>query len=113
MGIDNDLNKAFAKAQIAAGNDLPLEGVAFISLKDDDKPTAATMSDNQLDDAIASDLDRLVENSCLEQILMAELFQKNPLLVLPRLIRFATLASFGVRNCYPGSTARHPPPCAS
>ncbi len=37
MGIDPELNKAFAKAQIASGNSLPLEGVAFISVKDEDK----------------------------------------------------------------------------
>ncbi len=37
MGIDSKLNKAFAKSQIAAGNSLPLEGVAFISVKDEDK----------------------------------------------------------------------------
>ena len=37
MGIDPKLDNAFAKAQIAAGNSLPLEGVAFISVKDEDK----------------------------------------------------------------------------
>ncbi len=37
MGIDPELDKAFAKAQIASGNSLPLEGVAFISVKDEDK----------------------------------------------------------------------------
>ena len=37
MGIDKDLKAAFAKAQIAAGNKLPLAGTAFISVKDDDK----------------------------------------------------------------------------
>lgn len=37
MGIDKELNKAFAKAQIAAGNRLPLRGNAFISVKDEDK----------------------------------------------------------------------------
>ncbi|MGH7891046.1 MAG: carbamoyl-phosphate synthase large subunit, partial [Thermodesulfobacteriota bacterium] len=38
MGIDNDISMAFAKAQIAAGSDLPLAGTAFISVKDEDKP---------------------------------------------------------------------------
>lgn len=37
MGIDTELNKAFAKAQIAAGNRLPHSGNAFISVKDEDK----------------------------------------------------------------------------
>jgi carbamoyl-phosphate synthase large subunit len=37
MGIDRSFAPAFAKAQIAAGNALPGEGTAFISLKDGDK----------------------------------------------------------------------------
>ena len=37
MGIAPDLNQAFAKSQIAAGSSLPSGGVAFISIKDDDK----------------------------------------------------------------------------
>jgi carbamoyl-phosphate synthase large subunit len=40
MGIDNEIRRAFAKSQIAAGNDLPLSGTAFVSVKDDDKPQA-------------------------------------------------------------------------
>jgi carbamoyl-phosphate synthase large subunit len=38
MGIDTELRRAFAKAQIAAGIRLPLSGTAFISVKDEDKP---------------------------------------------------------------------------
>ncbi len=38
MGIDKEIRMAFAKAQIAAGSDLPLSGTAFISVKDEDKP---------------------------------------------------------------------------
>ncbi len=37
MGIDVDFGRAFAKAQIAAGNTLPLNGNVFISVKDEDK----------------------------------------------------------------------------
>jgi carbamoyl-phosphate synthase large subunit len=37
MGIDVDFPAAFAKAQIAAGDTLPLTGVVFISVKDSDK----------------------------------------------------------------------------
>ncbi len=40
MGIDASFGAAFAKAQIAAGNPLPLEGTVFISVRDDDKPRA-------------------------------------------------------------------------
>ena len=37
MGIDENFGKAFAKAQIAAGMMLPLEGRAFVSVRDEDK----------------------------------------------------------------------------
>ncbi len=37
MGIGMDFGRAFAKAQIAAGNTLPLEGCVFISVRDEDK----------------------------------------------------------------------------
>jgi carbamoyl-phosphate synthase large subunit len=37
MGIDADFGKAFAKSQIAAGVELPLSGLVFISVKDSDK----------------------------------------------------------------------------
>ncbi len=37
MGIDITPTRAFAKAQIAAGNSIPLGGNVFISVKDDDK----------------------------------------------------------------------------
>ncbi len=37
MGIDEDFGHAFYKAQAAADNLLPREGVVFISVKDDDK----------------------------------------------------------------------------
>ncbi len=38
MGIDEDFYKAFAKSQIAAGNNLPLKGNVFISINNNDKP---------------------------------------------------------------------------
>ena len=38
MGIDTHFGRAFAKSQLATGVKLPLEGTAFISVKDSDKP---------------------------------------------------------------------------
>jgi len=38
MGIDTVFGRAFAKSQLATGIKLPLEGTAFISVKDSDKP---------------------------------------------------------------------------
>ncbi|MEM7007822.1 MAG: carbamoyl-phosphate synthase large subunit [Thermodesulfobacteriota bacterium] len=46
MGIDTEIRKAFAKSQISAGNDLPLSGTAFISVKDDDKAKAYEIAKN-------------------------------------------------------------------
>ncbi|WP_370931830.1 carbamoyl-phosphate synthase large subunit [Bartonella sp. DGB1] len=37
MGLDEDFGLAFAKAQLAAGFELPLEGNIFISVRDEDK----------------------------------------------------------------------------
>jgi carbamoyl-phosphate synthase large subunit len=44
MGIDDSFPRAFAKAQIAAGNALPLEGKVFISVRDEDKPGAVDLA---------------------------------------------------------------------
>jgi carbamoyl-phosphate synthase large subunit len=38
MGIDKTFGMAFAKAQLAAGYSLPLDGTVFISVRDQDKP---------------------------------------------------------------------------
>jgi len=38
MGLDHAFDKAFAKSQIASGASIPLEGTAFVSVKDSDKP---------------------------------------------------------------------------
>ncbi len=37
MGIDASIGAAFLKAHVAAGNQLPVEGVVFVSVKDSDK----------------------------------------------------------------------------
>ncbi len=37
MGIDSDFGSAFAKAQLGAGQNLPVKGTVFISVKDNDK----------------------------------------------------------------------------
>jgi carbamoyl-phosphate synthase large subunit len=44
MGLDTDFGRAFAKAQMAAGHTLPLEGRIFISVKDYDKPAAIELA---------------------------------------------------------------------
>lgn len=38
MGIDSDFGRAFAKAELGAGEELPLFGTVFVSMSDRDKP---------------------------------------------------------------------------
>lgn len=38
MGVDKRFGPAFAKAQVAAGNGLPLSGTVFVTVNDTDKP---------------------------------------------------------------------------
>jgi len=40
MGIDSSFGLAYAKSQLAAGQELPLSGTVFISVKDEDKTAA-------------------------------------------------------------------------
>ncbi|MGH9506584.1 MAG: carbamoyl-phosphate synthase large subunit [Terriglobales bacterium] len=44
MGIAPGLGEAFAKAQLAAGQRLPLRGAAFLSVRDRDKPKAVELA---------------------------------------------------------------------
>jgi len=39
MGIDSDFARAFAKSQLGAGTNLPIEGGVFLSVKEGDKPS--------------------------------------------------------------------------
>ncbi len=44
MGIDSDFARAFAKSQLAAGMKLPTGGVAFLSVRELDKPVIAEIA---------------------------------------------------------------------
>ncbi|HEY9695796.1 MAG TPA: carbamoyl-phosphate synthase large subunit [Trichocoleus sp.] len=43
MGIDSDFGKAFAKAELAASQHLPLKGTVFVSMNDRDKQAAVAV----------------------------------------------------------------------
>ena len=45
MGIDSDFGRAFAKSQLAAGQNLPTEGTVFVSVKDADKDGVLALVD--------------------------------------------------------------------
>ena len=44
MGIADTFGSAFAKAQLAADNELPLEGAIFVTVNDSDKPTVVPVA---------------------------------------------------------------------
>ena len=44
MGISDSFGSAFAKAQLAAGNGLPLEGSILVTVNDSDKPTVTPIA---------------------------------------------------------------------
>jgi len=44
MGIDSDFGRAFAKAQLAAGQYLPIAGTVFVSVRDSDKEKVAPIA---------------------------------------------------------------------
>ena len=44
MGIDTDFGRAFAKAQLGAGHELPLSGKVFITVSDRDKPAVVDLA---------------------------------------------------------------------
>ncbi|MBF2760089.1 MAG: carbamoyl-phosphate synthase large subunit, partial [Ectothiorhodospiraceae bacterium AqS1] len=45
MGIDRNFARAFAKSQIAAGNEMPAKGAVFISVRDEDKERAVGLAE--------------------------------------------------------------------
>jgi carbamoyl-phosphate synthase large subunit len=49
MGIDTDFGSAFAKAQLAARQRLPLKGTVFISVQDRDKSAVADLAQRFVD----------------------------------------------------------------
>jgi carbamoyl-phosphate synthase large subunit len=44
MGIDSTFGKAFFKAELSAGNGLPMSGTVFLSLNDQDKPAGLVVA---------------------------------------------------------------------
>jgi len=44
MGVADNFGEAFAKAQLAAGQKLPVKGTVFVSVSDRDKPTIAEVA---------------------------------------------------------------------
>jgi carbamoyl-phosphate synthase large subunit len=75
MGVDTDFGKAFAKAELAASQRLPLQGTVFISMNDRDKaavvPVAQELSDLGF---------KLVATSGTQQVLLEAGLEVQPVL---------------------------------
>ena len=72
MGIDSDFGKAFAKAEIAAGVDLALEGTVFVSMSDRDKilvvPVIQEFSDLGFKIVATSGTKKVLEENGVEDV---------------------------------------------
>ncbi len=49
MGISRSFGRAFAKAQLAGGDNIPQKGLVFISVRDEDKPAAQEIAKDLVD----------------------------------------------------------------
>lgn len=82
MGIDTELRSTFAKSQMAAGNDLPLSGTAFISVKDEDKAKAfeiaKTLQDLGFSIIATSGTAKFLENKGVNSKIVKKVFEGRP-----------------------------------
>ncbi|MBE9117146.1 carbamoyl-phosphate synthase large subunit [Lusitaniella coriacea LEGE 07157] len=82
MGIDRDFGKAFAKAELAAGEQLPLSGSVFVSMSDRDKQTVVPVIRDFIDlgfKIIATEgTQQVLLNNDIEAELILKLHQGRP-----------------------------------
>ena len=85
MGIDKDYGKAYAKAQIAAGEKLPLEGNVFISVRDNDKRSVSFISKRLYDLGFkiyaTSGTAKVLRNSGIHVNIVPKIHEKRPNIV--------------------------------
>ncbi len=82
MGIDKDYGMAFAKAQIAAGQNLPTQGGVFISVKDHDKRTVSFISKKLYDMGFkiyaTSGTAKVLKNTGIDVTILPKIHEKRP-----------------------------------
>ncbi|MDX2213650.1 MAG: carbamoyl-phosphate synthase large subunit [Oculatellaceae cyanobacterium bins.114] len=82
MGIDTDFGKAFAKAELAASQRLPLKGTVFVSMNDRDKDASVSVVKDLIDlglDVVATEGTRQVlRDNNLEVELVLKLHEGRP-----------------------------------
>lgn len=82
MGIDVDFGRAFAKAELGAGEQLPLQGTVFVSMSDRDKAASVTVVQEFIDmgfAVIATDgTRRILKEHGLDVELILKLHEGRP-----------------------------------
>ena len=85
MGIDSDFALAFAKAQISAGFSLPLEGRAFISVKDSDKAkilsTAKKLVQNGFEIVATRGTAKFLQDNKIDAVIVNKVLEGRPHIV--------------------------------
>ncbi|MBF2003051.1 MAG: carbamoyl-phosphate synthase large subunit [Synechococcales cyanobacterium M58_A2018_015] len=82
MGIDTDFGKAFAKAELAASQHLPMNGTVFVSMNDRDKQAAVPVVKELLDlglHVVATEgTRRVLQENGLEVDLVLKVYEGRP-----------------------------------
>lgn len=82
MGIDTDFGRAYAKAELAAGEQLPLKGTVFVSMNDRDKTTSVSVVQEFINmgfSVIATDgTRRILKENGLDVELILKLHEGRP-----------------------------------
>jgi len=82
MGIDADFPTAFAKSQLAAGNNLPLKGKVFVSVRDADKeaivPIARKLADMGFELVATAGTCEKLRSHDVQTVLLSKLAEGRP-----------------------------------
>jgi carbamoyl-phosphate synthase large subunit len=82
MGIDTDFGKAFAKAELAAGQRLPMTGTVFVSMNDRDKaasvPVVKDLIDLGLDIVATAGTQQVLADHAVSADLVLKLHEGRP-----------------------------------
>jgi carbamoyl-phosphate synthase large subunit len=82
MGIDTDFERAYAKSQLAAGDNLPIKGNLFVSVRDADKkvivPVVKTLADSGFSVFATSGTYKVLLRAGVDAMLVSKLAEGRP-----------------------------------
>ncbi len=85
MGIDKDYGKAFAKAEIAAGEKMPTQGNVFISVRDNDKRAVSFISKKLYDFGFkiyaTAGTAKVLKNNGIDVTVLPKIHERRPHIV--------------------------------